>query len=122
MRSYSSYVTDILEIAHDADEQTINPQALDAIATHGRTAHNSRVGYMNRLCKVGLLEKVGDPRQEQYRLTDYGVWVYRMYKGGWTYTNEKWVDSVSEMELDSDAIATCRMLGIVPIVSDLREK
>jgi predicted transcriptional regulator len=116
MKTYSEYVIDILDIAH-ANEGIVQPTQLDGTATHGRTAHNSRVGYMNRLCKAKLLEKVGDPKDEQYKLTKYGAWVQRMVAGGWSYENTQW--SNGDITLDTVTADMCQSMGIAPVVSDL---
>lgn len=120
MKSYSDSVTQVLAVAQGKEQYEIIPSDLDETKTHATTPHPTRVGYMNRLCKAGLLEKKGDPKLEQYALTQYGLWVHHMNNKGWKYKDSVW--SNGNISLDSGTVSECIQYNIVPIVSDLLEK
>lgn len=119
MKSLTDSAIQVLNLAAEKDQYVITPDMLDDTEKHSMTPHDSRVGYLGRLCKSLLLEKTGDPKLEQYALTPYGLWVVHMYKKGWKFTDRVW--SRDSVAIDDETANQCYVLNIVPIVSSLLE-
>lgn len=119
MKSYTESVIQILSLARNKDEYIFDPDMLDDTEKHKDTPHDTRVGYLGRLCKTNIIEKKGDPKLEQYVLTPYGLWVLKMYESGWKYSNNVW--SYGDVAIDEETSIQCYTYGIVPIVSSLLE-